>query len=215
MTERSVSPRDDHDVSAAPLAVVAIEGLPGAGKTTSAKLLAERLDAAPLIETTADHPFLDAVYVDDDRHDLQIELAFLLLHFGGYRSAPREGLVVSDFSPAKDLLFAWDMLRGDDLDLFERLYEKLYSDVAEPDVALFLDVPPEVCMDRIRQRGRGFESGVTVERLHRMDALYREHAERLGSEVFRVSVGLSDGPAEVVAALVSTLARERKLDVPT
>jgi deoxyadenosine/deoxycytidine kinase len=176
-------------------------------------MLAKRLGAAMLIETTADHPFLDAVYVDDDRHDLQIELAFLLLHFGGYRSAPRDRVVVSDFSPAKDLLFAWDMLRGDDLRLFERVYEKLYSDVTQPDIALFLDVPPEVCLDRIRRRGRSFESGVTLDRLRRMDALYRRHTDRLGGKILRVPVGPGHGPAEVVEALASALADASTLGV--
>jgi deoxyguanosine kinase len=168
--------------------VIAIEGLPGAGKTTAATLLGERLEATVLVETTADHPFLEFVYDDRSRHDLQIELAFLVIHFGGYRLLDREGISVSDFSPVKDLLFAWDMLKGEDLEVFERAYERFYADHPLPDVVLILDLPPEECLARVRRRGRDFEQGMTLERLERMHALYREHETSLGQQIVRLDV---------------------------
>lgn len=185
--------------------VIAIEGLPGAGKTTSTELLAGRLDADALIETTADHPFLASVYAEEGRHDLQVELAFLVLHFGGYRTASREKVTVCDFSPVKDLLFAWDMLRGVDLEIFERLYDRLYEGHPAPDVVLFLDLPPEACLARVRARGRSFEAGMTLERLHRMYELYLNYLPKLGANVQRVPLLPGPSPEEVADRLIDTL----------
>lgn len=185
--------------------LIAIEGLPGSGKTTSTRLLAERLGASAVTETTADHPFLKSVYEDEDRHDFQVELAFLLLHFGGYRAINRGSLAVSDFSPVKDLLFAWDMLRGHDLALFEQVYERLYDAHPPPDVVLFLDLPPADCLDRVRARGRDFEASMSRERLDRMHSHYEQHLDKLGLEVLRIPLGPGPTPEEVVDMLLGAL----------
>src|SRR3954452_24806790 len=136
--------------------VIAFEGLPGAGKTTSAELVGRRLGAVTLRETTGDHPFLDSVYDDERRYDLEVELAFLLLHAGPYRRIERGRVNVTDYSPAKDVLFARDMLGGEDLDLWMRTYEHVYRDQPLPDAVVFLRVSPDECLRRARQRGRAF-----------------------------------------------------------
>src|SRR5687768_11692140 len=152
--------------------VIALEGLPGSGKTTSAGLVAERLGARALTETTGDHPFLQQVYDDSDRDDLTVELTFLIVHANPYRRLDRSGVTVCDFSPAKDLLFSEDMLCGDDLRLFEDVYERLYLGHRLPDVAVYLKADPRLCLDRVRERigadpSRAFELGMTLERLRR------------------------------------------------
>lgn len=47
------------------------------------------------------------------------------------------------------------------------------SDVA-PDCVLYLRTPAEVCLERIRQRGRGEEGGVTLDYLRQLEALHDE-----------------------------------------
>ncbi len=177
--------------------ILALEGLPGSGKTTAARRLAERLDAQLLAEATADHPFLDAVYNDETRRDLEVELAFLLLHVAGYRRLDAARLSISDFSPVKDLLFAEEMLSGDDLAAFEAVYARLYEGCSGPDVVVYLDLSPADCLTRVQERGRDFEQGLTVDRLEAIQQRYFGRLDELGTEVIRIPIDLGVAPDEV------------------
>jgi deoxyadenosine/deoxycytidine kinase len=194
--------------------VIALEGLPGAGKTTSALLLGKRLEAEVVCETTQDHPFLTTVYDDTGRYDLQVELGFLLLHSAAYRTIPVDRRIVTDFSPVKDLFFAEDMLSGSDLEVFERVYEQLHDGKPEPGLVVFLDAAPELCMERIRERlardhARRFEEGLEIDRLRRISDTYRRRIEELGERVVRLPISgelskedVVDRLAEIVKAQV-------------
>lgn len=187
--------------------VIALEGLPGSGKTTSARLLAQELGAAVLCETTQDHPFLETVYDDARRYDLNVELAFLLLHNAGYRRVGSETTAVSDYSPAKDLVFAEAMLAGRELDLFVELYEQLYAGYRPPKLVVYLDASPELCLQRITERlrtdrSRAFEAGMDISRLRLMQSLYASRSAELGETVKRLAIHPEDTVDDVVENLL-------------
>jgi deoxyadenosine/deoxycytidine kinase len=190
--------------------VIALEGLPGAGKTTAAPLVAHMLGAQVITETTADHPFLRQVYDDNDRDDLTTELAFLLVHANPYRRLDRTELAVCDFSPAKDELFAEDMLGGDDLQLFKDVYRRTYRGFELPDVTVLLRAEPELCLDRVMKRmeadpSRSFEIGLTIGRLRRMGDRYEHGRRRLGQRSLVYDVHAEDDERAVAAGVVSLL----------
>ena len=173
--------------------MIAIEGLPGSGKTTTTSLVAEALGAVAVTETTADHPFLQQVYEESDRDDLTVELTFLLVHANPYRRLDRGSLTVCDFSPAKDELFAEDMLRADDLELFRDVYSRTYAAYSLPEIAVYLRAAPELCLERVAQRmrqdaGRAFEAGLTLDRLRRMQERYDQALSRLGQQTVVVDI---------------------------
>jgi deoxyadenosine/deoxycytidine kinase len=190
--------------------IASIEGLPGAGKTTTAARVAERLNLLAVRETTGDHPFLTQVYDDTDRDDLTVELAFLIVHANAYRRLDRAMPTVVDFSPVKDLLFAEDMLASAELEFFRQAYQRLYDGHLPPDVVIYLRVDPELCLARIRRRyeldpSRLFEQGATLERLQRMHDRYEAGKERLGRDVLVYEVDThanEDRVADDVASLL-------------
>jgi deoxyadenosine/deoxycytidine kinase len=189
--------------------VIALEGLPGSGKTTSARLLGKSLDRQVVCETTHDHPFLASVYDDAARHDLQVELAFLLLHSSAYRDI-NDRSVITDFSPVKDLLFAEEMLFPSDLALFQEIYARLYAELDRPNVVAYLDAAPELCMERIEHRmtrdeRRAFEEGLELERLQRMWRRYMARLDDLGERVVRVPISPELSEGDVLDLLLGLL----------
>ena len=187
--------------------VIAIEGLPGVGKTTTAALVARRLGARVLCETTANHPFLQSVYDEEQRDDLLVELAFLLLHAAPFRGLATDDVTVTDYSPVKDDLFALDVLEDPDYGIFQQTYAALYSD-PRPDVVVYLRAPSAFCLARVRLRmlhdkARKFEVGMTIGRLERMRLLYEEHLGRLGREV----VCLEIDPSMDIACVTDRVVR--------
>jgi deoxyadenosine/deoxycytidine kinase len=193
--------------------LISLEGLPGAGKTTSAVLVAELLEAEVLCETTQDHPFLESIYDDERRYDLEVELAFLLLHAGAYRRISRRETTLADYSPAKDVLFAKDMLGGKDLDLWLGVYDHVYKELSLPDLVIFLRVPAEECLQRVRKRGRDFEVQMTLDRLRRMQSLYESHLNDLGRRVLTLDIEPHEDSHEVADAIAS-IARAHLAQIP-
>ena len=60
---------------------IAIEGVIGVGKTSLARLLADRLDAGLLLEEASDNPFLADFYRDQARFAFPTQIFFLLSRY--------------------------------------------------------------------------------------------------------------------------------------
>ena len=76
------------------LEYIVIEGVIGAGKTTLARLMAERFDAKLVLEKFEDNPFLERFYEDRSRWAFQTQLAFLASRFQQGVLVPAPGLVL-------------------------------------------------------------------------------------------------------------------------
>lgn len=154
---------------------IAIEGNIGAGKSTLAKLLSERTNARYLPENFEDNSFLHSFYEDPKRYAFTLELAFLEERFRQIKEASmKEGLLVSDYFWEKSLVFGRVNLAGEELRLFERIYNVLASQLPVPDLVIYLHRPPERLLAQINRRGREFEQSIPVEYLGKVGAGYRD-----------------------------------------
>lgn len=184
---------------------VSIEGCIGSGKTTTARLVAERLSYLVLPEETAHHPFLADFYSNPSLYALETELGFVLLHYHRLRMVEKQTALVTDFSPGKDLVFAKMNLEGADLALFEYVYKDLTKRLVKPSIAVFLDLPIDVLMERIRRRGRPYEQGIPTSYVERLRDFYLRHLDELADVVELVSVAPSDSREEVADKALSSI----------
>jgi len=140
---------------------LAVEGPIGAGKTVLAERLASRLDATTILEDT-DNPFLADFYNDRPGAALQAQLFFLLnrhRQLAGLRQADLFlQATVCDYLFDKDKIFAYLNLDDNELFIYQRLYDLLARDIPSPDLAVYLQAPTEVLIERIRRRTADAES---------------------------------------------------------
>ena len=163
-----------------PYGYIAIEGNIGAGKTTLATRLAERLGAELLLERFEENPFLERFYADPSAHGFSVELAFVSDRWKQLREQLRRRnlfrpTVVADYAFAKSLVFARKNLPPAEFALFENLFRLMEKELPVPEVIAILDPPADRIRDQIARRGRTYEQNLPTGYLDGIHAGYRKH----------------------------------------
>ncbi len=146
---------------------IAIEGVIGVGKTTLARLLQPAFQSQLVLEVFEENPFLSDFYSDRQRYAFQTQIFFLLSrYYQQRRSVPEilkkgEGLI-TDYTFAKDALFARINLVGDELEMYYRVHDALAEKIPLPNLIVFLRADIEVLMQRIASRDRPYERNMEL-----------------------------------------------------
>ncbi len=154
---------------------IAIEGVIGVGKTTLARLLQPAFEAEILLEVFEENPFLSDFYSDRARYAFQTQIFFLLSRYHqqrrGVTAIVETGKsLLSDYTFAKDSLFAQINLKGDELEMYNRVHEALAEKIVMPDLLVYLQATTDTLMQRIAMRDRSYERNMErgyIEELNR------------------------------------------------
>ena len=161
----------------------AIEGVIGVGKTTLARMLQPAFQANLLLEVFEENPFLSNFYSDRARYAFQTQIFFLLSRYHQqYQAIPaalRRGNLISDYTFAKDELFAWLNLRDDELAMYGRVHAALGEKIPRPDLIVYLRADHEVLMRRIALRDRPFERDMDPDYILEVASAYDAWLSRL------------------------------------
>ncbi len=162
---------------------IAIEGVIGVGKTTLARLLQPAFDSEILLEVFEENPFLSDFYADRQRYAFQTQIFFLLSRYHQQRRAVQEILargrsLISDYTFAKDSLFARINLVGDELETYKRVHEALAEKITTPDLLVYLSASTSVLMQRIAMRDRSYERNMDRGYIDLLNQAYEEFFSR-------------------------------------
>jgi len=158
---------------------IVVEGPIGAGKTSLATRLAERLDASLLLEDPKANPFLPQFYRDMRRYALPTQLFFLFQRVGQLETLKQPDLfgkpTVADFTLAKDPLFARLTLDDAEYQLYNRIYQHVRPQAPTPDLVVYLQASVDTLVFRVRRRGNPIETGIDEDYLRRLSEAYTRY----------------------------------------
>jgi 2-amino-4-hydroxy-6-hydroxymethyldihydropteridine diphosphokinase len=185
------------------LRYIVVEGVIGAGKTSLARLLAERMGARLVLEEFEENPFLPDFYRDAERWAFHTQLAFLASRFRQQKELGARDLfhyaTVADYTFDKDRIFAHITLDGDELQLYETLYGLMEPATPQPDLVVYLQSSVDRLMQNIAQRDRLYER--TIE---------RSYIAELAEAYDRYFRHYSKGPLLIVNSTAIDFVQERE-----
>jgi deoxyguanosine kinase len=155
---------------------ISIEGVIGAGKTTLASMLSERLGARLVLERFEENPFLPKFYEDPEHYAFQTQIFFLLSRYKQQQDLFQADLfhdfLISDYIFEKDKIFAYLTLADEELKLYEALLTAIERNVPTPDLVVYLQCSLDRLMSNIRQRGRKMEENISEEYMRDLNEAY-------------------------------------------
>lgn len=157
---------------------IGIAGLIGAGKTTLAKALGEHLGLPVYYEPVADQAYLADFYRDTARYSFSTQIYLLNRRFQQHQEIIwRGGGGVQDRTIYEDAVFAktlvdQELMEERDYKTYLALFKHMSNFMCRPNIIVYLDLSPESSLERIAQRNRDIESGITLEYLRALRAEY-------------------------------------------
>ena len=157
---------------------VAIEGVIGAGKTSLAHLLEQKLSGRIVLEEFEENPFLEDFYRDPEHYAFQTQIFFLLSRYRQQEEIMQYDLfekrIIADYMFVKDRIFATLNLNEKEMTLYNMLARVLEKRIIKPDLAIYLKASTKRIMHNIRKRGRSYERTIEEEYIAALNNLYEE-----------------------------------------
>lgn len=160
---------------------IAVAGNIGVGKSTLVDLLCQRLGWQPFYEPVTENPYLADFYNNMHAWSFHSQIFFLTHRLRIHQQILRhEGSVIQDRSIYEDAdifarnLYLQGYLSQRDYETYYALYQTIAEFLPPPDLVIYLRASVETLQNRIRQRARDYERGISHEYLARLNQLYEE-----------------------------------------
>lgn len=161
--------------------LILVAGNIGAGKTSLAHKLGEKLGWRTGFETIEDNPYLGKFYGDMRSWAFHLQV-FLLgqraeQHLHAYRDPASfilDRSIYEDYYIFARALHQLGNLNSEDLRTYERVYKMVTEYLPWPDLLIFLKAPVDALLKRIQIRGREMEVGITAPYLELLDGFYSD-----------------------------------------
>ena len=166
---------------------VAIAGNIGAGKTALTEVMGQYFDWTPVYEKVDANPYLTDFYNDMRRWAFNLQVFFLSRRFDQLQEIEAmDNSVVQDRSIYEDAqifarnLYEMDLMSARDYKNYTSLFAIMTSHVSPPSLLVYLRASVPTLVDHIQRRGRGYESGIRIEYLERLQGHYEDWIQNYG-----------------------------------
>ncbi len=167
-----------------PKRLILVAGNIGSGKTSLTERIGEKMGYRTAYESVSDNPYLPDFYADMRAWSFHLQIFYI-----GHRATqhlemfkdPRSAII--DRSIYEDAyIFARALNRMGNLDerdyqTYRRVFDLVVRTLPTPSLLVYLKAPVSVLLDRIHQRGRSIESGISADYLQLLDDLYEDWME--------------------------------------
>lgn len=164
------------NINSSTLSYIAIEGVIGAGKTSIAEMLSNRLNARLILEKFEDNPYLEKFYSNPRDYAFRTQIFFLLERYQQLQELNQKELfetfVISDYIFEKDKIFAYMNLSDEELKTYELIVQNLDRNIVQPDLVIYLQSSVERLMGNIKLRGRNIEKEISEEYIDNLNDAY-------------------------------------------
>ena len=162
------------------LPFIGIAGLIGVGKTTLSRDLAFSLDLPHYEEPVDDNIYLSDFYKEPERYGFEMQVYLLNRRFQQHQEIIwSQGGGVQDRTIYEDQIFAKSLADQGLIDsrsfqTYRSLFSHMNNFMKMPNCIVYLEASPEKCLERIKSRARGVETGITLSYLQHLDTRYKE-----------------------------------------
>lgn len=177
---------------------IGISGVIGAGKSTLARALGEHLDMDVYYEPVEDNEYLEDFYRDTARYSFAMQVYLLNRRFQQHQEIIwRARPAVQDRTIYEDSVFAkmlsdTGLMEPRDYRTYLQLFKNMSNFMCKPNLIVYLDVDPETSLERIRSRGRGVESGISLDYLQALHAEYESFVRDISKVIPLIRVSWNE-----------------------
>jgi deoxyadenosine/deoxycytidine kinase len=159
--------------------IVLVAGNIGSGKTSLTERIGERMGWMTAFESVVDNPYLSDFYADMKAWAFHLQVFFLghrskqyLALWEDPRSAILDRSIYEDAFIFSRALHHMGNLNESDYQSYRQLFDLVINRLPPPALLIYLKAPVPILLQRIQQRARAMETGITADYLELLDSYY-------------------------------------------
>jgi deoxyadenosine/deoxycytidine kinase len=159
---------------------VLVAGNISSGKTSLTERLGKQLGWQTAYESVADNPYLSDFYSEMGKWGFHLQIFFLghraeqhLMLANMHEPAIIDRSIYEDAEIFSRALVRLGNLSERDYQTYRKIFDLVVGKLPAPDLLIYLKAPVPVLMERIHNRGREMEMGITAEYLGLLEEFYQ------------------------------------------